>query len=157
MQDLTDDDIKHYVRSNLEETEDFQEMSVWDPQDCQTLIEDVCQKSSGVFLWVVLVTQSLVKGLTDGEDIFELQDLLAALPNDLHRLFWKILENLDERNFPRACRLFKLQKVSLSSLTILDMSVAYDNERNVDFALQASCGSWSEKDMARRAAGGVIV
>jgi hypothetical protein len=100
VQDLTNDDIKHYVRSNLEETEGFQEMSVWDPQDCQTLIEDVCQKSSGVFLWVVLVTQSLVKGLTDGEDIFELQDLLAALPNDLHRLFWKILENLDERNFP---------------------------------------------------------
>lgn len=151
VQDLTVGDIAYYVDSNLRKNAGFKEMEALHDGACLSLIYNVRKKSSGVFLWVVLVTNSLFEGLTCGENAIELQERLDALPEDLENLFWKILESLDKRSFPRACQLFMLKWQSKTHLTILDMSFAHDIDGDDDFALREAFGEWNGARKAARA------
>jgi hypothetical protein len=62
----------------------------------EKLAREIEQRSSGVFLWVVLVVQILNK-TNDGGDIHLMQDRLRKIPTRLHELFETIL-NTGERN-----------------------------------------------------------
>jgi hypothetical protein len=104
-----------------------------------------------VWLWVTLVTQSLLEGLTDGENGTELQARLDSLPEDLENLFWKILRDLDARNYPRACQLFKIHRCSQTTLTLLDMSFSDNLDGDPEFALKAPFGPWTESKKDARA------
>lgn len=154
MQDLTQGDIKHYVTSQLKANEGYKVMEEVHPRFCASLVEDVCARSSGVFLWVVLVTYSLLEGLTDGENVVELQRRFNCLPGDLEKLFWRILKGLDKRNFSRACQLLTIRRHSESTLTILDLSFADDLDGDADFALNAPLELWVEPK--RRARGDLM-
>ncbi|KAI0594829.1 hypothetical protein F4775DRAFT_412770 [Biscogniauxia sp. FL1348] len=62
----------------------------------ETVREEVLQKASGIFMWVVLVVQILNKEYDHGQ-VHALRRKLQDIPGDLHRLFETILER-DERN-----------------------------------------------------------
>lgn len=137
LEDLTYDDIKHYVTSKLTANPGFKVFQQFDPKFCSELIENVCVKSSGVFLWIFLVTQSLLDGLSEGERLSDLQNRLDSLPVDLENLFWKVLASLSSFHFRRASQLFQLVRASLFPLTLLDMSFA--DEDDPSFAMKAPC------------------
>ena len=151
VQDLTRGDIKHYATSQLEQNEGFKAMKAAYPDVCDELVKNVCEKSSGVFLWVVLVTASLLEGLTDGETGVELRARLDNLPEDLENLFWKILRDLDSRNYPRACQLFQIHRFTQTTLTLFDMSFADNLDGDPDFAMRAPFGKWDESKKNARA------
>ncbi|KAL1605796.1 hypothetical protein SLS59_003600 [Nothophoma quercina] len=142
LQDLTQSDIKHYVTARLQDKPGFKLMERVYPDECRDMIDSVCEKSSGVFLWIVLVTRSLLEGLTDGDGIVHLQERLDNLPEDLEELFEKILKNLNRRNFPRACRLLKIHRSSTVALTLLDMSFVDNDHDGPDFALDMPLVVW---------------
>jgi hypothetical protein len=150
MQDLTQRDIKHYVTSQLKDKEGFKVMERVHARFCANLDHDVCGRSSGVFLWVVLVTFSLLEGLTDGENVVELQRRFDSLPSDLEKLFWSILKGLDKRKFSHACQLLKIYRYAESTLTVLDMSFADSVDGDPDFALNAPIELWKERDKQAR-------
>ncbi|KAH8745854.1 hypothetical protein BGZ57DRAFT_213519 [Hyaloscypha finlandica] len=91
LEDLTYKDIERYCSLNLSNNLGFVALQRGDPNVASDLIENVSTKASGVFLWVILVIQSLLEGLTDGERLSDLQRRLDSLPADLETLFWKIL------------------------------------------------------------------
>jgi hypothetical protein len=86
MEDLTYEDIYHYVHSKFMANKGFKTYQQLDPSFASQLIQNVCVKSSGVFLWVYLVTQSLLDGVSGGERLSDLQSRLEALPADLENL-----------------------------------------------------------------------
>ncbi|KAF1927936.1 uncharacterized protein M421DRAFT_5604 [Didymella exigua CBS 183.55] len=91
VQYLTYGDIKHYATSRLQDGNGYRELERLQPGFCTSLIKDIGEKSSGIFIWVVLVTQSLLEGLTAGEGSAMLNMRFDDLPRDLEDLFWKIL------------------------------------------------------------------
>ncbi|KAF3046204.1 hypothetical protein E8E11_008845 [Didymella keratinophila] len=92
---LTRRDIETYVTSNLTQSKAFKDYEGSNPGYAEELINSVCEKSDGVFLWVCLVVNSLLEGFSDGERPTDLQKRLESLPTDLEDLFDRILGSLD--------------------------------------------------------------
>jgi hypothetical protein len=121
---LTYADIKHYVTSRFSESPGYLERQLETPVEIENLTEESTQKASGVFLWVQLVTDSLLKGLTAGERLEELQRRLDSLPVDLGDLFWRNLTQVDDGYRTNMAQMFQLMKQAPEPLTVLDMSYA---------------------------------
>ena len=94
---LTKKDIELFVKRHFELHPGFLELSDIFPNEASQLIETIVTKASGVFLWVSIVVQSLLTGLTDGDKLSDLQTTLDDLPEDIQELFQRIWDSIDER------------------------------------------------------------
>ena len=149
VENLTYPDINRYVTAKLSPCRGFQVLQGYDPAFAFQLIETVCKKSSGVFLWVYLVTQSLIEGITDGESLSDLHTRLDSLPVDLEKLFARIIQSLTAKQSQRASQLFQIFRMSYRPLTLLEFSFA--DEDAPDFTLKFPRGSISNEEAFTRA------
>ena len=95
LQDLTYQDMMNFVSDRLNQSRGLKEMESLDPELRSTLIRDLCERSDGVFLWVVLALRSILKGLQNGETASTLQRKLDALPRELYEMYKLIFKSLD--------------------------------------------------------------
>ncbi|KAI2633041.1 hypothetical protein GGS26DRAFT_555059 [Hypomontagnella submonticulosa] len=112
VEDLTLKDIEVFASDKLTENVMFSQLQEHDPTNARALIEEVTEKSSGVFLWVRLVIKSLLEGLQDGDTVDDLLARLYLIPRDLEELFQKILGDLDPSYFDQASQIFRTVRAS---------------------------------------------
>lgn len=112
LQHLTHHDILLYTRETLRKEPAFRELSWGDPSNASRLILSITRKASGVFLWVVLAVNSLIKGLADGDRVKDLEARLDEIPAELEDLFRKMLHGLEGRYFQDAARLFQIHRAT---------------------------------------------
>ncbi|KAK5050595.1 hypothetical protein LTR84_003877 [Exophiala bonariae] len=148
IENLTTGDIEHYVRSRFHENPGFPALSATNPEYAAQLIENVALKSSGVFLWVHLVTASLLQGLTEGERLSDLQRHLDSLPGDLEDLFTNILDSLDGFHLARASQIFQIIRAALTRLTVLEL--AFADEEDPEAALKMPTAPLESESTAGR-------
>ena len=146
---LTQGDIKHCVRSRFRQNPGFVELLKLDPDGADRLITDIVAKSSGVFLWVTLVTNSLLDGLSDGEQIADLQTRLDSLPTDLEALFSNILLNLTKPQRTRTSQLMQIIRAAKSTLTLLNLFFA--DEGDAEAVLKMSIRPLDKEEQLARA------
>jgi hypothetical protein len=123
---LTGDDIEHYVHSQFANSIGFQDRQRESPVEAQQLVENVILKASGVFLWVKLVTESLLEGCSDGERVQELQNRLRDLPVGLEALFGTILAQVKDGYREHAARMLLITRSAVNQLDLLTFSYADD-------------------------------
>jgi hypothetical protein len=133
--DPTYEDMKHFVRSSFFSNHGFMQLRLLDEAFADQLIEDVTTKSQGIFLWVSLVTQSLLEGLSDGEQLIDLQRRLDSLPPGLETLFWKILSQLDSLHLKRMSQLVQIIQKAREPLDVLEMSYADEDDLELVFKM----------------------
>ncbi|PVH99430.1 hypothetical protein DM02DRAFT_629355 [Periconia macrospinosa] len=138
LEDITYQDIRHFVSSRFAKNRGFCQRRLLDERYADKLIDNITKKASGVFLWVTLVTDSLLDGLSDGERLEELQERLDALPADLETLFWKVLTRLDAKHLVHTSEFLQILRASLLPLNLLTLSFA--DEPNPDVALKYRIG-----------------
>jgi hypothetical protein len=80
--ELTRNDIRLYVEDTLGENKRFQQLRQDDPQ-CPDFVWNIVTEADGVFLWVFLVTRSLLDGLTNSDRIKDLHQRVNETPKDL--------------------------------------------------------------------------
>ncbi|KAK3325329.1 hypothetical protein B0H66DRAFT_529374 [Apodospora peruviana] len=133
-------DIQNYVCSNLFETERMRVMEARDPTTASKLMEDVVSKSSGVWLWVVLVVRILREGLADGSTLDELRQMMEEYPEELRNLYELVFERMNPRHRKQAFRmplfLARVYEVegglpSLLRLSFLDQDTTASLKRRV--------------------------
>jgi hypothetical protein len=105
---LTRNDIRKYVASYFADNKHYKRISKLDPNRATSLVETIIEKASGVFLWVYLVVQSLLDGLSNADRMSDLVVRLESLPPDVEELYGKLLASLDTNYFKHACQLFRL-------------------------------------------------
>ncbi|KAI0098837.1 hypothetical protein GGR51DRAFT_537144 [Nemania sp. FL0031] len=144
VQDLSAPDIKYYIESKFAANQGFAEFREQDPSCAMELLETIAKKAEGVFLWVYLVVQSLLEGLTNGDGPRDLLSRLEELPPNLEQLYAKILGNLGDRYLDHASRLFQLVRACEGPPTLLCIALAdlEDGER----AIQAPVKPMSDKE-----------
>ena len=103
LQDLTKGDIQRYARHHLSGMLMQRHGAQW-----AALINEITDKSYGVFLWVVLVVRSLREGLIDGDSIKEMRDRLNELPSDLKALYDHMIRNIQPRYQRQASEMMQL-------------------------------------------------
>ncbi|KAF2791935.1 hypothetical protein K505DRAFT_247779, partial [Melanomma pulvis-pyrius CBS 109.77] len=126
LEDLTRPDIRLYIEESLAAGPRWTELSSFQPDAASKLISELASKASGVFLWVILVVQSLLNGLRDGDYVDDLFGRLNQLPSSLEDLFRKILEQLNPEYFTQACELFQLVQAGVKPLSLLTISFALE-------------------------------
>jgi hypothetical protein len=148
LQDLTYPDIKHYVVSKLHSNLGFEALRVAEPDYASCLVENVVEKSSGVFLWVALVVDQLMAGIANGDRVADLQTKLDAIPPDLEDFFDKILSGLEDAYKQHAFELFQLVRNAETPLSLIQMY--YADSGDLDSVILQPPGVMTSGEMERK-------
>ncbi|KAK8098892.1 uncharacterized protein PG998_012133 [Apiospora kogelbergensis] len=105
---LTRLDIQSYVFDKLQSHPRMKMLMSRDEGKATALIQSVNDNSSGVFLWVRLVVQSLLEGLESSDGLEELQVRLEELPRDLHALYSVMLSRIPSNYLPQTAKLIRI-------------------------------------------------
>ncbi|KAL5325671.1 hypothetical protein ACEPPN_006800 [Leptodophora sp. 'Broadleaf-Isolate-01'] len=93
LQDLTSRDITRYVDDKISGHERMADLRRINPEDAESLVQEIVAIASGAFLWVMLVVKSLLNGFTNRDRIADLLERLRALPPDLEGFYEHMLLN----------------------------------------------------------------
>lgn len=127
LEDLTRNDIRNYVKAKFHEDRHFLRLLKQDECGALGLERDILKKASGVFLWVYLVVDRLLQGISAADKMSELQAALDDLPERLEDLFDKLLNKFEPEYHRQACELILLIDVQSSS-TLLQLYYADDED-----------------------------
>ena len=146
LEDLTREDIKMYVHSKLEESARFRQLRSEDAGYIG-LEDEVVEKAEGVFLWVYLVVQSLLRGMTQADQISTLQERLRAPPTRLDEYFQHMLDSIEPVYRSHTAQTF--QKCLAASEPLSLMTYWFLDEHE-NFDLYAKLNPLTEKEVLRR-------
>lgn len=93
--DLTQNDIRGYATSRLQEHPQWAEICASTPLGGEWFIKEIADRSSGVFLWVFLVTNLLREGMTNRDRFPDLRRRLESFPRELGDFFKQILDSVE--------------------------------------------------------------
>lgn len=133
--DFTKDDIRVYAKSKLSESTRFSKL-MWKDNRYQSLIEDIVKKAQGVFLWVFLVVRSLLRGLTDENNIGTLRIRLERLPADLETYFKQILNTIEDIYQEDTAQIFQMVVYARCPLPAITFSFLEREKEEPNFALE---------------------
>ncbi|KAE9371784.1 hypothetical protein N431DRAFT_559214 [Stipitochalara longipes BDJ] len=91
LQDLTYNDIKHFVSNKFDLSPAFGILQESDPDSAKLLRHEIIEKAEGVFLWVEIVVRSLLFGIRNQDDITILRQRLTSMPQKLEDLYHHLL------------------------------------------------------------------
>lgn len=76
---------------------------------CLEIVEEITQKSEGVFVWVYLVVKSVQRGHEEGDDLRMLHARVVQSPPHLYDFYRKLIyERIDSAYRQRTCQALKL-------------------------------------------------
>ena len=96
VQDLTVDDMAMYIRDRTSCNSLFRQLQLDDPEGYDELTRAIREKAQGVFLWVWLVLRSLLRGLTNDDDLDTLKARLSEYPDELNGLYKRIFDRIEK-------------------------------------------------------------
>lgn len=131
LQNLTFDDIKCFASAKLCSTLGFKALSKSEPEYASRLVQTIAKKACGVYLWVSLVVDSLLKGMSNRDRICDLEKRLDEIPDDLEKLYEKMLNSIEPFYMPHASQLFQLVHEGRGNLTALALSFADEEDENI--------------------------
>jgi hypothetical protein len=132
LQELTKDDIRNFVQDKLTSNHRWTFLANEKPERSQSLMSQIISKADGVFLWVNLVVTSLLAGLTNRDDISDLEKRLGILPEDLEKLYMHMLTNIKpEFYLEQASRIFQLvRQAQLAHDFIENLNLRLENPQH---------------------------
>jgi len=131
----TEEDMAEYVDGVLLADPRFETLIQRDPR-AQRLVEEIREKSQGVFFWVFLAVRSLLRGLGEHDDVETLLDRLRELPPELERLFERILGSVEPVYRQHQAQLLLLVANALELPTSLAVWHLRREARDPGFALR---------------------
>jgi hypothetical protein len=108
MELLTKADIETYVCERIGSSPTFQELRRPFATDIRNLESQIIDKADGVFLWVVLVVESLINTARENNDLREIWRVFHSLPPGLEELYSSMRERLDTTQRERASTMYQL-------------------------------------------------
>ncbi|KAK3995265.1 hypothetical protein QBC44DRAFT_234235 [Cladorrhinum sp. PSN332] len=119
--ELTGGDIRRYAEDKFNENIQWKRKASTDVRYSK-LIEDIIDKAKGVFLWVVLVVQSLGEGISNGDSVYLLEKRLHELPSELEPFFRHILDSVPHRYHKHMALYFQVTLEALKPVSLLHYS-----------------------------------
>ena len=108
LHDLTSTDIRAYCCDYLEKR-----LAARGESEVTEIINALIERSAGVFLWVVLVVKSVIRGLQDGDRLDELHSRLDEIPTELLELYQHLLNKVPQQYRAQSCEIFQIYMTSL--------------------------------------------
>ena len=128
--ELTASDMETFVQGELNTHRNWNTNRT-SPDERASLVCGIRTRANGVFLWVVLVTQSLCSGLANHDNIHDLRQRLRMLPTDLGDLFKHILHRIDPVYAQKSAEFLQIALYD-DSLAKLPPEAYYYHERDFE-------------------------
>lgn len=129
LEDLTRDDIYRYVNDKFQEHPQFHKLVTKD-SNYSRLMEQVTDRAQGVFLWVFLVTRTLLEGFSYKDSILTMQRRLETFPPDLEAFFHHLIKFVDPIYQRQTARYFSVATLADRPLSAMLFSFLDDVEYN---------------------------
>jgi hypothetical protein len=115
VQEHNNEDIIHYVREKLKST------ALASSTTIRTLEDKILRKAAGVFLWVILVVETVRQGVDSGASAEEMETNLNNIPEELEDIFSKLFETIPNRDKPTSIALVQWCLVACSPLKPMEI------------------------------------
>jgi len=103
------------------------------PQSVDLLHTMIAEKSSGIFLWVVLVIDIVLRDVDEGKTAFEIEQSLMEVPEDLLTLFSGLINSLGSKERARAMQLIQWVLLSNTPLPLTSLhAIQVCSEKTVE-------------------------
>lgn len=132
---LTHKDIESYVFGHFEGVVAFQQLNNLYRNGGQLLLSDMVSKAQGVFLWIALVTQTILQTLVEGGSLPQLQAIMEKMPLEIENLYDAIYTTIPERLLPEVStmlRIFDAACTPLDGLTLWLADETRGSRKNMD-------------------------
>ena len=149
LEDLNHSDIKIYVTSKFSEMPDLKDAVARDSR-YNEIIEDIISKAQGVFLWVYLVVNSLLEGLSNDDRIVDLQRRLRKFPPELDEFFRFMLLSLDPIYRQQTARAFQVALFALHPLSVHNYWFLDMDEEDANFLENLPVEAIDSNELQRR-------
>ncbi|KAK7983280.1 hypothetical protein PG989_010682 [Apiospora arundinis] len=116
--ELTRGDIYRYVRDRLSSHPRWPHLTSR-TGSADHLIQDVTDRSYGVFLWVILVTKQLRGGLTNDDTLADMSRRLAGFPTDLENFFDHMIQSVESIYHEKMASTLLIAKTATKPLHVL--------------------------------------
>ncbi|KAI1480125.1 prion-inhibition and propagation-domain-containing protein [Daldinia eschscholtzii] len=132
---LTRADIRAYVEEIIGGHKYMQGLLNRHPEEATAIMEDLVDKSSGVFLWVILACRSLILGFADYDRIHELRRRVDELPPELEEMFQHMLNRINKRHREQGSWMLRIcfiarqaqDRLEYSDMTLLGLALIDDD------------------------------
>ncbi|PVI03431.1 hypothetical protein DM02DRAFT_490641, partial [Periconia macrospinosa] len=84
--EITQEDIRVYIRDELEENDIFRDLSRSN-EEYLNIVQEMAHMAQGVFLWVRLVSKELRRLLTNGAQLRTLREKLSEMPKEIEGFY----------------------------------------------------------------------
>ncbi|KAK8022028.1 hypothetical protein PG993_012795 [Apiospora rasikravindrae] len=134
LEDLTRDDIRHYVSDKINEHPQFKTLTHINTEYSQ-VVDAVVERAQGVFLWVLFVVRTLLEGLIYHDSVSTLYRRLLVFPPDLEPFFQHLIDSVAPIYREQMARYFEIATLAERPLLAMVYSYLDDIDENPTFAL----------------------
>ncbi|KAF1973645.1 hypothetical protein BU23DRAFT_639374 [Bimuria novae-zelandiae CBS 107.79] len=146
LKELNKPDMERYVQDLLGRRVDFKSLEA-SHEEASDLLDEIVQRSQGVFLWVYLVVRSLIDGLRNADRMSQLHERLRSLPSDLEDYFRHIFLSLDDFCRQPRSHMFQVAIASCRPLSPLAYWYLDAHEDDPTMTLSMPCEATSEQSI----------
>lgn len=144
LQDYTRKDIKQYAHDLISNHPGFRNAYIHEKYNqLNYFIDLISHKSQGVFLWVALAVQEILKGLTHEDAISELKARLEDIPPGLEELFERILNSVERCYRSETSQILQMCLVARTPLPLLAFAFLGREQHDPDYAIHEELHPWS--------------
>lgn len=146
LEDHNGDDIQKFVKNKFEMNERYSNLQSRDTRSSD-LVAQIVHNAQGVFLWVRIVVSNLLRGLSNDDNLSDLQKRLESFPTTLTAYFQHMFDSIDDFYREETSEILLICLEGLQPLSLLAIWF-YEQERvTTDYALQAKTTSLSKADV----------
>lgn len=129
LHELTQSDITDYVNQRIGHHDRMKVLMKQENENAQNLVSEIVSASAGVFLWVRLVVNSLLEGLTNFDGITDLQHRLRELPADIEDLYRHMMNKIPSLYRRQASEMLQVIRAAPDlSPILLSFALEHDTE-----------------------------
>lgn len=144
LHELTYRDIQVYVHEAFENDTNFQQAKE-ENAGYEEIVNEIVERAQGVWVWVALVTKSLLNGFTYGDSLKTLRRRLHSLPVDLEGFFQHMLDSVEQVYLSQTAETFLIALAAREELPLLIYSFLDDIREDPSFALSKSVPTSSKQ------------
>lgn len=145
---LTRKDIENYINSKLQANDKFEVLRQKNGELCSQLVCEIIEKAKGVWLWVILVVRSLLRGLRNHDTVSDLLDRLRQIPEELEKYFLQMFSNIEGFYQVKALKLLKIALDSPRGLSL--MTCSFLDEENTNFPFETPMNAVKVNEIVER-------
>jgi hypothetical protein len=134
---FTQSDMHQHIDVSLQRTTKWKDLERRYPDSCKKIVDTVSARANGVWLWVFLVTNDMVKEVNKNEEIDTIHEIVARFPDDLHEYFETMIMRVPKLHRPDMARILLIGVEEVQPLPLYAFALLEKEKRNVDYVLEA--------------------